>query len=448
MKLLRSIALCAAIAIGIGTMTVAAGAQSSNEQPHATDVGITPTEIHVAVIADVDTPLAPDLFKTSVDAVKGWARYVNSKAGGGGLAGRKVVVDFYDSKLNPTQTRNAEITACGTDTAMIGTSAVFLTSVEEMRSCKDATGAVTGIPDIPFLTAALAQQCSDQSFPIVPPQIICSTATQHPQTYQANVARGYYYQAAQGKDLHGIYTFPNQPTSAHDSQVASLGALQVIGVKSDDDFDIAPRATQLEWAPMVQTMKSKGSNYGQCSAEFQCTVNLRKEAALQGVTGVKVWDCWTACYDRQFLQGGGSDVEGEYVDTQFMPFYNKADLKANPMLASFVKYTGPDKAASFGIFGWAAGVAFAQAVDAQVKAAGINSVTRKTIFEQLDKIGRFDAQGILAPIDLAGRRVSSCTVVNQVKNGKFVRVQPAKAGTLYCPKNGRITRRLDLIGKS
>ena len=31
----------------------------------------------------------------------------------GGLAGRKVVVDFYDSKLNPTQTRNAEISAEG-----------------------------------------------------------------------------------------------------------------------------------------------------------------------------------------------------------------------------------------------------------------------------------------------------------------------------------------------
>ena len=35
---------------------------------------------------------------------------MNSKAGGGGLAGRKVVVDFYDSKLNPNETTNAEIT--------------------------------------------------------------------------------------------------------------------------------------------------------------------------------------------------------------------------------------------------------------------------------------------------------------------------------------------------
>ena len=49
------------------------------------------------------------------------AKYLNSKAGGGGLAGRKVVVDFYDSKLNPNDTTNAEIQACENDVAMVGT---------------------------------------------------------------------------------------------------------------------------------------------------------------------------------------------------------------------------------------------------------------------------------------------------------------------------------------
>ena len=46
------------------------------------------------------------------DAVQGFAKYINSKAGGGGLAGRKVVVDFIDSKLNGDETRNAIIKAC------------------------------------------------------------------------------------------------------------------------------------------------------------------------------------------------------------------------------------------------------------------------------------------------------------------------------------------------
>ena len=190
-KFTRWFAICVVVTLGVSVLGATAGAQSSDgEKPKATDVGITDKEIHVAVIADVDSPLAPNLFIAAVDGMKGWAKYINSKAGGGGLAGRKVVIDFYDSKLNPAETKNAEITACQNDVAAVGTSAVFLTSVDEMRNCKDSTGAVTGLPDIPFVSTALVQQCSDQSFPIAPPQVLCDTATDHPQTFQADVARG------------------------------------------------------------------------------------------------------------------------------------------------------------------------------------------------------------------------------------------------------------------
>jgi Periplasmic binding protein len=446
MKRIRWTALCVAVALGVAGTAVTAGAQStSNEKPKATDVGITDKEIHIAVIADVDNSIAPNLFKASADAVQGVAKFLNSKAGGGGLAGRKVVVDFYDSKLNPTQTRNAEIQACQSDVAAVGTSAVFLTSVDDMRNCKDSTGAVTGLPDIPFVSTALVQQCSDQSFPMAPPQVICSTATQHPQTFQASVGRGRYYEKKYGKDLHGIYIFGSDSKSARDSSFASLGALRDIGITSDGDFDRTGRATQSEFTEIVQTMKTKGSTYGACTGQYTCTVNLRKEAALQGLTGVKVWDCGVQCYDKQFLSAGGADVEGQYVDTLYLPFLSKADQKANPMLANFVKYTGADKVASFGAYAWSAGIAFRDAVNAAVKKNGINGVTRKTIFAELNKIHNFSADGMFAPIDLAGRNPSDCSVTMQVKNGDFVRVNPTKPGTFDCSPKNVIQRKLDLF---
>src|SRR5437588_13008881 len=107
----RWVALCAAfVVMSAGTMNMAAGAPSTGkEKPAATEVGITATEIHIAVIADVDNPFAPGLFQASVDGVKGFAKYINAT---GGLAGRRVVVDFYDSHVNPSQTRQAEISAC------------------------------------------------------------------------------------------------------------------------------------------------------------------------------------------------------------------------------------------------------------------------------------------------------------------------------------------------
>ena len=118
MKFTRWFAIAVVVTLGVSMLGATAGAQSSSsEKPKATDVGITEKEIHVAVIADVDSPLAPNLFVAAVDGMKGWAKYINSKAGGGGLAGRKVVIDFYDSKLNPAETKNAEITACQNDVA-------------------------------------------------------------------------------------------------------------------------------------------------------------------------------------------------------------------------------------------------------------------------------------------------------------------------------------------
>ncbi len=427
-------------------MSSAASAQSGGEAPKATDVGITAKEIHIAVIADVDNPIVPNLFKPDADAVKGVANYLNSKAGGGGLAGRKVVVDFYDSKLNANATTNAEIQACENDVAMVGTSAVSLASVDNMRNCKDSTGAVTGIPDIPFVTTALVQQCSDQSFPIAPPQVDCATKDQHPQTFHANVSRGLYYNQKYGKGkLHGVYIFGSDSKSARDSSFVSLGALRNIGIQSDKDFDISGFANQSAYTPVIQEMKQSGSNYGQATT-YQATVLLRKEATLQGLTGVKVWDCGVGCYDKQFLSSGGSDVEGEYVDTLFLPFYSKAEQKANPMTGNFVKYTGADKAASFGAYAWAAGIAFRDAVNAAVKAHGINGVTRKTIFEALNKIHKFDAEGMFAPIDLAGRGISNCSATLQVKNGQFVRVSPTKVGTFKCWPNGIVTEKLDIFG--
>ena len=96
------------------TGAVTAGAA---EKAQATEVGVTPTEIHIAVVADVDNPFAPGVFKPSVEGVQGVAKYINAT---GGLAGRKVVVDFYDSKLNANEARNATINACENDLAIVG----------------------------------------------------------------------------------------------------------------------------------------------------------------------------------------------------------------------------------------------------------------------------------------------------------------------------------------
>ncbi len=449
-KGIRVVALVAAIAAALGVLATTAAGQASKARLAATEVGVTGTEIHIAVIADVDNPIVPNIFLGARDAVQGFARYINASCATKNrcLAGRKLVVDFYDSKINANETRNAEILACTNDFAMVGTSAVFLTSVDEMRNCTDQVGVTTGIPDIPFVSAHLVHECSDQSFPIAPPSLRCDTKDQHPQTYDANVARGYYFTKKYG-DLHGSYVFSDD--AGHDSMVASgVGGLRDLGgvgngVSSDGDFKVAPFTTQSGYTTIIATMKTEHSNYAQCGLPYSCTVQLRKEAVLQGVTDqVKVWDCGPQCYDKAFLQAGGVDVEHEYVDTQFLPFYDPKEQNANPMLANFVRYTGKDNVDGFGVYTWSAAVAFRDAVNAIVKAHGMNGLTRANLLAALNHIHKFNADGMFGTMDLAGRKTTDCHVLTRVRNGTFVRVQPTKPGAFDCNPKSLIVSRLDL----
>jgi hypothetical protein len=75
----------------------------------------------------------------------------------------------------------------------------------------------------------------------------------------------------------------------------------------------------------------------------------------------------------------------------------------------------------------------------------VNALTRKNLLAALDGIHKFDADGFYSGVDLAGRTIGPCHVLNQIKNGKFVRVQPTKAGKFDCPKGGVVHTELDLI---
>ncbi len=281
------------------------------------------------------------------------------------------------------------------------------------------------------------------------PQVLCATKDQHPQTFQASIGRAFYYQKKFGKDLHGVYVFGSDSKSARDSSFASgLGQMRAVGIKSDGDFDRKGAATQPEFTEIVQKIKSSNSNYAQCTGQYTCTVNLRKEATLQGVNSVKVWDCGVQCYDKKFLSAGGSDVEGEFVDTLFLPFLDKKEQKANKMLANFVKYTGADKVDGFGAYAWSAAIAFRDAVNAVVKTDGVNGLTRAKLFAALNNIHKFNADGMFGTVDLAARGVTPCHVLMQVKNGTYVRVQPKKAGTFDCAAKNAIQVKLDLFGTS
>jgi ABC-type branched-subunit amino acid transport system substrate-binding protein len=414
--------------------TAATGA-SAGEPLEASDVGVTADEIRLAVVADVENPLVPGFFAGSVAGVEGAAKYLNAN---GGLAGRKVVVDFIDSHLNADDARNAIIEACANDFALVGTSALFLNNVDDMIACPDKTGAATGIPDVPLVVTEVVQQCSPVSFPINPPNLICDTREQHPQRYRVNTMEIPYFQKEFG-DLKGYFLIPSDLKSATDSTLVAVAGIEAAGVENLGETRMSLMSPRTAFTPAVQAIKDSGANYVFGRLPFP---PLRQEAKVQGATEVEVWDCELPCYDESVIEEGGADIDGQFVRLQFLPF---DETKANKMLADFVKYTGKDKIDGYAPQAFAAVLALKEAVDAVVEKGGENALTRAAVLDALEDVNDFDAGGMIAPVDVGDRRIRGCGIVMQIQDGEFVRVDPKKPGTFKCaPSNVQVVE-LDLL---
>jgi ABC-type branched-subunit amino acid transport system substrate-binding protein len=426
MRIARAVPAAIVVVVAlVGVALVPAGAQ---QKVKADDVGITDTEIRVAVIADVDNPIVPGLFKAGADAVKAWGAVINKA---GGLAGRKVVVDFIDSKLSANDTRNAVIKACSEDFALVGTEALSLNNVSDLETCPNAQGEPIGIPELPGLVSA-GEKCSPVVYYVTADGKYCDTKDAPTVTYTTQ--RGdYRYYVSKNKDLHGIWLAPADVKSVKDAAVPSYQAGMDLGVEEDGDgiYDVFARDPQSSLTPFMNIVKDNGSTFVYNGSSASKMVQARQEAAIQGVDSVKVWACHQGCYDEAFLESGGADVDGTHSLINTLPFYS--EYKANASLKSFAKQVGGvDKLNSYGVSAWVAALLFQDAVEKAVADGG--TLTRQSLFDALETEHDFDAQGIMGPVDVAGRIPPKCIVVAQVKDGKWARVHPTKPNTFDCSK--------------
>jgi ABC-type branched-subunit amino acid transport system substrate-binding protein len=408
----------------------------------ASDVGITPTTIRVAVVTDVDNSIVPGVLQGIVDGVEGWGRYVNAN---GGIAGRKVEVDFIDSKLNANDARNAIIKACSEDFALVGTGALLLQTVDDETQCPDSAGKAIGLPDVASLVTLPAEACAGNAFPIIPNSVECSTVNSSPQTYRTNNGDSKYLQKTNGNKLHGSFVLASDSPSVVKTSSVLNKAAQAAGIKADHEWQVTGFSPQSAYTPIIGGMKSDGSNYGLSLQAVTGVVLEREEAQLQGLTDPKiVWQCTLACYfDKTFVKAGDA-VDGEYMALTFLPF---AETGANKMTANFVKYVGKDKLSGFASWGFTAGLLFKQAAKAVAQKNGNSGLTRANLMAELKNIHDFNADGMVATTDIGNKVPTNCFMLEQYKSNKFVRVYPSKQGTFDCKTSNLYTFKEDLNSK-
>jgi ABC-type branched-subunit amino acid transport system substrate-binding protein len=430
------LALVAGAAL-VAAFVMPAGARVPTAANDASEIGVTAKTVDVAVIADVDNSLAPNAFKPIVDGARAGVKFVNAN---GGVAGRTLKMDFIDSHLNPNDTRNAIIAACGQDLAMVGTATALFTGLDDLTGCKDQAGAATGMPDIGSVVLGTSQACAPTSFPVIPSMIDCSTVGKNPQTYRTNEGVFRYLSKLHQGDLHGPFIKSSDSPDAARSTDSLADAAKHAGIDVGSMPSLSNSSPQSAFTPVVTQMKQDGANWSDNGLTTPGAVLLRQEAALQGVDSSKVvWQCTSACYDEKAISAAGDAMDGEYVDLGFLPF---SEAKSNKTLAGYLKYIGKDNASAFGVYGFEAVLAFQQAANAAAKTS--TGLTRASLLTALKNTTSFDAGGMTGTVDIGGKVPSSCFMVVQWKGGSFNRVYPKEAGTFDCTTSNRYTYQADL----
>jgi hypothetical protein len=418
--------------LGATTTTAKAADACAGKTLQSTEVGVTPTTITVTVMADVGSPLSPGLFQGSVDAVKAWAAYVNAK---GGLACRQVVVKTADSKLSADEAKNGVTTACASSFVLLGTTALFLNDMRPAEQCADKTGAATGIPDLPALQTEPVEQCSKISFAVVQQGTGCPYSGSGARNFDETTSEVAWFKAHAASNLHSVFVVASDLPSTITSSTPIVAAFEQNGVRRDREFGMSALATQSQYTPVVQAIKAATSTMVVSGLDSPGIVKLRREAAVQGVSTVKVWGCVLACYVPDFIGQGGPAVEGQYAWLAFLPF---EDQGTNATLDTFLQYDKhPD---GFGIEAFAAGLLLQRVVDGIVARNGPNAITRPALLAGLATVHNFDAGGMIPKTDIAGRQASPCIVIVQVQHGKWVQVDPTKKGTFDCTEPNGITK--------
>jgi ABC-type branched-subunit amino acid transport system substrate-binding protein len=424
-------------AAGSGTTAASAADKCSGTKLAATDLGVSADTITVSVLADVNSPLAPGLFKGNWDGVDSWAKYINAN---GGLACRQVKVNKLDSQLNPSMATNGDIAACKDSLAMVGNNALFNPTAGDLGKCPDSAGKPTGLPDIAALANDVNEECNSTTYII---QLVADTCPVKTGVRELHQFGGHYkWLLKQFPGLHGMYLVPGDLPTTLQSAVGVIEAGRQAGVKWDATTPVSGTVAQPGYDKFIQQMKTANSNLFYNGSRDDALIKMRKESIAQGLTDqVKVWGCSLACYTSNLLKAGGSAVEGTYFWLQFLP-YSEADL--SPDIKAYLDGVGGEaNATSWGAQAFQAGQALKQVVDAIVAKDGPNAVTRAAVLDGLKNMGEFDSNGWAGKKDLRG--VSPCFVMMQVKGGKFVRVYPEKPGTFDCDEGNVFTVNADPV---
>ena len=201
--------------------------------------------------------------------------------------------------------------------------------------------------------------------------------------------------------------------------------LESLGVTVSVQREVA--ITETNYVPVAQEVENAGAELVITALEI--TGISRLAQAFQQVGYLpKVPYYGAQTYGSRFIELAGTAAEGAIIGLTH-PIIEEAG--SIPQVATFVEWyerVNPGQDIDFFSFqGWVAGDMFADAIEAAGPAP-----TRDAVLGVLGGFTSFDADGLVAPFDPAGKVNSKCFMIVTVEGGQWRRVHP-QGGGFACP---------------
>lgn len=355
--------------------------------------GITGRTITIANASDVSGPV-PGIFQSAQQATKAYVAYFNATST---ICGRKLQLMQLDTRTDAGANQQAYEKACNDAFAAVGSMSAF-----------DSGGASTaqgcGLPDIRSMAISDARNACSTCFGAQAVDLNTFEDTV-PDFFTRN-----YHAATQ----HSAMLWVNAAVSAQNARtqmaVEKQRGMRFVYASS---FDVS----EFNYGPYVQQMKEKGVRWLQFVGSTDEAVRLAK--AMQSA-GFKpdVFLLDPTSYNQQFVQTGGSAVDGAFVFIDFAPFEEVHSNTELQLYESWLQQVAPGAEPTyFGLFAWSASRLFAQ------EAASLGGrLTRRALVSRIRGVKAWTANGLHAPQPVGPKQTSPCWRFIQLQHGRWVPV--------------------------
>ena len=362
----------------------------------ATDVGVTASEIRIGNVSTLTGPV-PGLMRGALIGTQAYAAYQNSK---GGLLGRQLRVLSGDDQLDSGKNRSAHLQLKDQVFAFVGSFSVADDGgASVLRDCKcpDVGGSLAKVRF--NLPNHVNPQPQPYGWRAGPPKWF---ATKYPAAVREKWA-----------------LFGATVESTRDIRRGMQKVYEELGFKVVYFAEIEPNRQNFT-GDIIQ-MQREGVRALSYQGDVGNMARLARDMRQQNFT-VDLANWGNSIYDRNaFVIAGQEALEGAMIDQVYAMFLGE-DSGRVPEIKVFLEWMkriDPNQPVDlFSMYGWISMMLF---VDAMEKA---KTPKRTNLLEATKSITKWDAKGMIAPVNVAAKKASDCFFVFTVKKGKFVRVFP------------------------